>query len=519
MAAGGTAVPAGEQPTRLTLAELLDRAAAADAGRVLLRHEDRRIACGELRDASARIAAGLAALGVQRGDAVVLLTRDAFGMARLWFAAARLGAFLMPLNAEQTAEGLASLVRGLVPRVIAIDAELAQHRAVLAAEAPDAILLDLQELPEREGADLPIAAHWSDPALVMGSSGSTGVPKRILLSHRYVIHIAQEQTRARRVSPGDVLYSPLPIFHLAAPTSTLVSPLLCGASGAFDRKFSAHAFWDRCRAYGARHVTLIGSMIPRLHALPPRGDDRDHPVRTISTTPSHPGIVSAMKARFGVEFLFAFGLTEATPMIGLDPESELPPGASGRANPWFEVQLHDEHGEPVADGAVGELVCRPRVRGVMFDGYLGYPAATAQAQRGLWFHSGDLGRRIGGEFYEFVGRAADRLRRGGENISAHELEATLLTMPGVSEVAAHNVGPVGQEEIRVVVVPVAGTAREPRAFAASFAAFAAQRLPKFARPRYLELAESLPRAASDHLRRAELIAQGVSPTAIDLNAL
>jgi crotonobetaine/carnitine-CoA ligase len=509
---------APDQPTRLTLAELLHQAAMRFGDAPLYRVGERTWRYDELHESSLRLAAGLAKVGVGRGDAVVLLARDAVGMARLWFAAARLGAFLMPLNAELTSEGLASLVRGLSPRVIVIEATLVHHRAALEAEAPQARYFDLAALPEGQG-EVPIAAHWSDAVLVMGSSGSTGIPKRIVLSHRYVIHIAQEQAKAHRLSPGEVAYCPLPVFHLAAPTSTLISPMLCGASGALDDKFSAHAFWDRIRAYGARHATLIGSMIPRLHALPPRGNDRLHPLRTVATTPSHPDIVRAVQARFGIEFFFCFGLTEATPMIGLNPAAELPPGASGRANPWFEVQLQDEHGEPVAEGEVGEIVCRPRVRGVMFDGYLGHSAATAQAWRGLWFHSGDLARRVNGEFYAFVGRAADRLRRGGENISAHELEATLLTMPGVSEVAVHEVrGPAGEEEIRAVVVPVAGAAADARAFAAAFSDFAAARLPKFARPRYLELADSLPRAPSDHLRRAELVAQGLSASAIDLAA-
>jgi len=503
---------AQEQPTSLTLAHLLDLAAAEDPARLLYRFGDENCGCGELRDASLRIAAALSGLGVKRGDAVVLLVTHPIALARIWFAAARLGAFVVPLNVDIPAAAMAGIVQGMDPAVIATQPEFALQAEALRAAAPRAAFLDLLHLPEEDAVDQAGAVHWSDTAMVLGSSGSTGIPKRIVLSHRYVIHIAQEQAKARGIAPGEVLYSPLPVFHINAVTTTLISALLARTAGAFDAKFSARAFWDRCRHYDARHVSLIGSMIPKLHALPVRENDARQPLRTILTSPSQPEIIAAMKARFGVRFIYAFGLTEATPMIGPDAEETLPPGSTGRAGPWFEVELHDEHDEPVPEGAVGEIVCRPRAPGVMFSGYLGNPEATARALRGLWFHTGDLGRRLPGGCYEFTGRAADRLRRGGENISAHEVEAVLLLIPGVSEAAAHNVVGSASEDIRVVIVTAEGASVEAR----TVAEFAARHLPRFAQPRYLEFAQALPRAASDHLRRSELIAQGVGPQAVDL---
>jgi len=505
----------GAQPTSETLASLLARAAAHHPEKLALRTEQEHCSFGELQAASLRIAAGLAELGVARGQPVVALMDEVIPLASLWFGASRLGAWLLPLNPGLVPAALARTVQGIDTRALVVQEDLRHHLDAITPEVPGVPILSSRALPEA-GGEPPITAEWSDTALVLGTSGSTGDPKRIALSQRYLIHITQEQSRARDIDVDDVVYSPHPIYHVNAVTTTLLTSLLCGVTGCFDASFSASRFWDRIRHYGATHVSLIGSMIPRLHAQRERDDDARNPLKTILTSPARPEIIERMKKRFGVEFTFAFGLTEATPIIGPTPEREMPPGATGRANRWFEVALHDERGEPVPEGEVGEIVCRPRAHGVMFDGFIDNPEAIARAFRGLWFHTGDLGRRLKGEFYQFVGRADDRLRRAGENISAFEIEAILHLLPGVSEVAAHNVdSPLGELEIRVVIVPTEKAVIDP----AEVVTFAEQRLPRFARPRYLEFAEKLPRTASDHLRRADLIAQRITRNTIDLATL
>jgi crotonobetaine/carnitine-CoA ligase len=505
----------GAQPTCETLASLLARAAARHPKKLALRTEQEGCSFGELQAASLRIAAGLAELGVARGQPVVALMDEVIPFASLWLGASRLGAYLLPLNPGLVSSALARTVQGIDARALVVQDDLRHHLDAIAPEVPGVPILSSHALPEADG-EPPIMADWSDAALVLGTSGSTGDPKRIVLPQRYLIHIAQEQSKARHIDVDDVLYSPHPIYHVNAVTTTLLTSLLCGVTGCFDASFSASRFWDRIRHYGATHASLIGSMIPRLYAQREREDDTRNPLKTILTSPARPEIIEQMKHRFGVEFTYAFGLTEATPIIGPTPENEMPLGATGRANPWFEVALHDERGEPVPEGAVGEIVCRPRAHGVMFDGFLDNPEAIARAFRGLWFHTGDLGRRLEGEFFQFVGRADDRLRRAGENISAFEIEAILHLISGVSEVAAHNVdSPSGEAEIRVVIVPTEGAVIDP----AEVIAFAEERLPRFARPRYLEFAEKLPRTASDHLRRAVLIEQGITTNTIDLATL
>ena len=172
----------------------------------------------------------------------------------------------------------------------------------------------------------------------------------------------------------------------------------------------------------------------------------------------------------------------------------------------FDVRIHDEADEPVAPGALGELVVRPWRASTILDGYFGMPEATAEAFRNLWFHSGDTARIDEDGNVFFVGRRKDAIRRRGENISAFEVEEGILLHPDVLECAAVGVpSELTEEDVKVVVVPRPGSALTPEAVLAH----AERTLARFQVPRFIEFADALPKTPTGKIAK-HLLEQGTT---------
>lgn len=149
-------------------------------------------------------------------------------------------------------------------------------------------------------------------------------------------------------------------------------------------------------------------------------------------------------------------------------------------------------------------------------GYLNLAGKTVEAWRNLWFHTGDAGRMDADGYVTFVDRIKDCIRRRGENISATDIEAVIAEVPGVAQVAAYAVPsdiPGGEDEIMCAIVPSKGASVDP----AALAAHAAARMPRYARPRYVEVMAALPLTGTEKVRKADLRTRGVTATTIDLD--
>jgi crotonobetaine/carnitine-CoA ligase len=190
--------------------------------------------------------------------------------------------------------------------------------------------------------------------------------------------------------------------------------------------------------------------------------------------------------------------------------------AGGQPNrDHFEVVIADPETEaPVPYGVLGEILVRPRIPFGFMAGYHGQPDRTVEAWRNLWFHTGDAGLMDETGLVTFVDRIKDCIRRGGENISAAEVEAALMHLPGVAEVAAFAVPsnvPGGEDEIMVAVVPLPGVTLTPQVIADH----ACSVLPRFALPRFIELVSELPKTATGKVQRAQLRKRGIGLTTWD----
>ncbi len=202
----------------------------------------------------------------------------------------------------------------------------------------------------------------------------------------------------------------------------------------------------------------------------------------------------------------------ATPLSSDDRD----PGGCGIAAHDLEVALLDDDGRPVEDGAVGEICVRPREPYAMFDGYFERPEATVEAFKGLWYHTGDYGKRLESGAYAFVDRKKDSLRRRGENISSLELEAAINGHPRIAESAVIGVpSELGEDDVKACVVVADGDAPDPE----ELFGFFKDNLPYFAIPRYVDVIEALPRNGVGRVMKHKLREAGNSESTIDFDQL
>ncbi|ORB18600.1 hypothetical protein BST36_23590 [Mycolicibacterium moriokaense] len=506
---------------------LLRARAAAAADNVCCAMDDVSYTYAGMDYISERLAAGFADLGVRSGDRVATLAPNRPELLELFFGLAKTGAAQVPLNAYLKGEFLIHQLRQSRSSVLITDAAGRAAVAPLRSQLPDlrtTVMLDDPVADEvayaslRDHAGVPPVPALT-PASTMSilyTSGTTGLPKGCVASHGYYLRSARLIGDALEIDSDDVLFAALPLFHSGAQLVTVTLPLLYGIPAYLRSAFSAQAFFPQAREVGATVMIAVGAMGRAILATEPSDADRDHRVRRIMCAPLSVDDQQTLRARFGVEpWVDIFGQTECMPtaLAGLSSKDRDPNGC-GIAAPDLEVALLDDEGRVLEGEATGEICLRPKAPYAMFDGYFEQPEATLQAFRGLWYHTGDFGRRLPSGAFAFADRLKDSLRRRGENVSSLELEAAIDRHPDVVESAVHAVpSPLGEDDIKACIV--AGSPIAP----ADLFEFFKTTLPYFSIPRYVEFVEALPRNGVGRVMKHRLRAAGITDATIDFEAM
>lgn len=517
----------------LVLADRLAEQAHRLPGKTFLRFRGGELTFAELEDLARRVARGLHDAGVRPGDPVALLLPNGPEILIAVFALAKLGAVSVPVNTAYKKDLLShalatSGARALVvdevrlPRVAEVAEELPDlgrvwvhapegegppRRALRANARPFRSLLDAPpEPPEHRG-------RFSDLQGIVFTSGTTGPSKGVEIPHAHALTDALDWIRHTAFQPDETIYCPLPLFHGGALWDGVFSALLVGAEIAVVERFSASRFWDDVRRFRA-HVALgIFSIIPILLSRPERPDDRDHALRCFYLGRSAQD--RDLRERFGVRSVETYASTEVGIATG-SPYGEWRPGSCGRENRrTYRVAVVNEADRELPPGEPGELVVRPVTPFAITTGYHGFPEATARAFRNLWFHTGDRVYRDEEGWFHFVDRLTDTIRRRGENVSSFDVERAVLSHRAVGDAAAFGVpSELDEDDVKICVVPREGAAVEPE----EVVRHAAERLPYFMVPRYMEVVEDLPRSALGKVRKTELRKSGVTAATWDREA-
>jgi carnitine-CoA ligase len=341
----------------------------------------------------------------------------------------------------------------------------------------------------------------SQIASLIFTSGTTGSPKAVRISHNQLCRGAARLVEGFKLDAQDVIHAWPSLSHVSGQLYSVMAALVSGSALALYPTFSASRFWEQVNSVSATFIIGFANVAKILMESPAAAFDR-HTLRLALLAGVTPAVAQSFEDRFGVRLVQAYGMTEADPLTVSRWDVKEPIGSVGRAAADFEIAVVDELDNPLPPGSVGRIVARPRAPFVMMDGYDGEPGATLDAYRNLWFHTQDLGWLDAEGYLFFADRLKNAIRRRGENISSLEIENVLRTHPGVAECAVVGVpSPLGEQDIKAVLAPAV---HPPAITPAQMHAFCVAHLPRFMVPRYFELRASLPTTEVGKVRREEL---------------
>ena len=475
----------------LLVGDLFRNAARAVPDRVAVAYGDATITFAALDAAANRTAR---ALGVGRGDRVAVWSATDIALVPVFAALAKVGAVFAPVSGLLAVREAAEVVASARPVLLLVDAGHAADGTTLAADIGVPVLT-LDELAARASGEddsdvRSEALEETDAHVVFFTSGSTGKPKGVVLSHR---------TSVLRCHPGSQLevrgamVCPYPLFHMGAWTialqqwaardavvfTTADAAAICDAVVAHDatRLNGIPGVWRRILDH------LEGGVLPSLR------------LADTGTSATPIDLLHAIRAAAPNAWLRVFyGSTEAGAVAHLeDPDIDAKPGSCGTPSPFAEVRV-DDAGEAWVRGPL------------LFDGYFGDEAATADALVDGWYRTGDLADVDEDGYLRIVGRARDLIRTGGESVTPGEVEAVLVDHPAIADVAVVGLPDAQWGEVICAVIVAAG---DPPTLE-ELAAHCDGRLARFKRPRRIVVVDVIPRTPATNQVQRRLLVEEIS---------
>ncbi len=394
-----------------------------------------RLTGDELTQRVRRLAGALSRLGVRRGDAVCFQVPSWWETAALYRACWRLGAVAVPIHHLSGETDVATAIEAVAPvfTFAAAGSAAAERDGVIEVRGSGAFEDLLDGPPSDE-----LAAAPSDIAVVLFTSGSTGGPKGVMHTHRALVYKACSLARIHGVDHHDVVLMPAPMAHISGLSNAVMLPGAAGMRSVLMAKWSPDAALDLIASEGVTFMTGPPTFFQMIMTAPEFSPERVASLRLISCGGAGvtPAFVHEASARLGAAVKRTYGSTEApavtTSHVGDPPERAA--DADGRAAGAVAIRIVDPAtGRDMAAGAPGEVWLRGPE---LFVGYTDPARNDAAITPDDWFRTGDLATLDDEGWLRVVGRIKDIIIRGGENISAAELEAVLEAHPHISQAVA-----------------------------------------------------------------------------------
>jgi long-chain acyl-CoA synthetase len=491
------------------LADAMTRTAAEHPQALAVKLDDVELNYAALDAASSAVAGLLAERGVEPGDRVGLMCPNVPYFPVIYYGILKAGAAVVPMNV---------LLKGREAEFYLTDSGAEQFfawhgfsdEAKIAAEAAgvELTLIAPGEFEQLIGAATPLAENAArdddDTSVILYTSGTTGTPKGAELTHANIASNVATNSQMFALTPDDVIFGGLPLFHSFGQTCSMNAAVASGATLTLLPRFDAAKALeiidrDKVTVFMGVPTMYVGM----LHDPGIEGVDASSLRFCVSGGASLPvEVLNAVEAKLEAQLLEGYGLSETSPVASFN-SPELPPkaGSIGKPIPDVEMKLVGEDGNDIDESdvdAVGEIAIKgPNV----MKGYWGREDATAEVMRGDWFLSGDIGKRDEEGYYFIVDRKKEMIIRGGYNIYPREIEEVLYEHPAVREAAVVGVADEAHgEEVAAAIGLKAGES----ATAEEIADFVKERVAAYKYPRHIWFVDELPKTATGKILKREI---------------
>jgi long-chain acyl-CoA synthetase len=467
--------------------EAFDLAVEANRSRVALVEEDKKWSFGELASDVDSIARMLREK--VSGDTVGILLLNSERYVATLLAVWKAGKTAVPLNYLLPPQELAFIIRDSGMSAIVSSQFFAQALAAVKPLFGDKGVILMADVPEFTQSSDAVASKGEhhNPALYLYTSGTTGRPKGVILSHRNLLHNVDACAQAGEFDARDAFLCLLPFFHTYAITGTILLPLLNGCSIVLVDRFLPNKVLKLIEEHRISVFLAIPSMY-RVLAMSEGNFDVSSVRFPISGGEPLPiAVADAFEKRFGVHICEGYGQTEAAPVVTLNLPGKRKLGTVGLPLPGIEIAIWDDAKNPLPLETIGEIMVRGKN---VMEGYYHQPDETAKAITKEWLHTGDLGKLDADGFVTITGRKKDLIISAGENIYPREIEEVLATHPKVKEVAVIGVKDESRGEVpKAFLLLHEGMAVEDK----ELRAFCREKLAGYKVPKHFEVLADLPR--------------------------
>lgn len=510
---------------------LLEETCADVPDKTCLLYNDERFTYKEMDENANRLAQYLLSLGLGKGKGLGLILKNSPRFLDIFFGTQKIGMYTVPVNPELRGNGLVYIVNHSDISALVVDAELLdivmENMDRFERIGMDRIIVnDVEEEAKAfvipEGFRRLSQAYTHPPlrpdmdidpggiCLITYTSGTTGFPKGVV--YRYNTSGVLLLTLGGNVffRKSDVYYTYLALCHGNALFVTVTMSMGVKCTIALSRKFSASRFWDITRKYNATIFNTIGTIIPILMKQPERPDDRDNPVRVVASAACPLDMWEPFEKRFGVKINEVYGAVDGGGKSIMNLGTA-PPGSMGKPPLKKLIRIVDEQGRDVPDNTPGELLFAIRDKKTLVE-YYKSEDATESKNKGGWLHTGDIVKRDKKGYVYFIGRNTESMRKGGENVSAYEVELVLMQHPDIEDVAVYAVpSELGEDEIMAAIKRVNGC-QTP---AGEIRNFLSGKLAKFAIPRYIRFVDEFRKTNTHRIMKRYLEKDGITHDTFD----